>query len=541
MIDASGDGSSLSAEDLFEDAPCGYLVLGPDGDILRANRTMLAWTGYERGDLAERRFQDLLSVPSRMFYATHVLPLLRIQGFVKEIAFDLARSAREPLPTLVNAVERRDTEQRLNTTLVTILDASDRRRYERELLAARRHAEGLAAVVRGSSDAIIVVSRDYMVQVWNASAERLLGYSRDEAVNRPLGELCLPADHLQEFGQLDEQLHRGGALQIETWLIRKDGARVDVSLSLTPQLDELRQLVSVSLIARDVSERKLLEAAREELFHREHAAREVSERALRMRDEFLALAAHELRTPIAVLRGQSQLHLRRVRRGNPLDSDSAIDAFTQFEAQSRKLQRLVDQLLDLAHIDMGTLTLEQASMDLAALVRQIVADARHRAPEHPIHLTGPAVLMAVIDPLRIEQLINNLLNNAFKFAPAGELLEVTLETEIVDDAEGLGSGPDAQGPANFVGSFARLSVRDHGPGIPIDARERIFDRYQQVRESDSAHGFGLGLFLCRQIAELHGGSINIESPENGGARFVIRLPLSAAPAVPDVRPAVANF
>jgi PAS domain S-box-containing protein len=145
------------AEDLYEHAPCGYLSMLPDGTVGRVNATFLSWTGYSRDVLVgQRRFIDLLNVGGRIFYETHLQPLLRMQGFVREIAFELVCASGGRLPVLVNATQREYVE--LGTiTRVTVFDASDRRRYERELLVARDRAEQAA---RAKSDLIAMISHD---------------------------------------------------------------------------------------------------------------------------------------------------------------------------------------------------------------------------------------------------------------------------------------------------------------------------------------------------------------------------------------------
>ena len=131
-----------TAEELFEEAPCGYLSLLPDGTIVRINRTFLEWTGYAREDLLDgRRFQDLLTIGGKIFHETHYAPLLRMQGFVHEIAFDLVRRDGSHLPVLVNTVEKRDGTGHPHIHWTTVFNATDRRRYERELLDARKRAE----------------------------------------------------------------------------------------------------------------------------------------------------------------------------------------------------------------------------------------------------------------------------------------------------------------------------------------------------------------------------------------------------------------
>ncbi len=140
-----------AAADLFEDAPCGYVLTRPDGTIVKVNRTFESWTGYSRGQLvAARRFQDMLAPGGRIYYETHFAPLLHMQGAVREIAIELVRADGSRLPALVNATLGRDEAGRPRVVRATVFDATDRRRYEDELLRARRREEETAdALQRG--------------------------------------------------------------------------------------------------------------------------------------------------------------------------------------------------------------------------------------------------------------------------------------------------------------------------------------------------------------------------------------------------------
>jgi len=157
-------------EDLYENAPCGYLSLGPDGRIAKANQTFCRWTGYAPNELIGKRVHDFLNVAGRIFYETHFAPLLRMQGFFNEVALDLIKKDGESFPVLVNAAERNDTDGRLRFIRLTVFNATDRRRYERELLKARdelkalsdtlekRVAEVVAAQLR--SDSALTLQRE---------------------------------------------------------------------------------------------------------------------------------------------------------------------------------------------------------------------------------------------------------------------------------------------------------------------------------------------------------------------------------------------
>lgn len=147
-----------SAEDLYEHAPCGYLSTLPDGTIVRVNQTFLDWTGAAREVLlAGTKFQTLLTIGSRVYYETHYAPLLRMQGFVNEIAFEVVRQDQRILPVLVNSRQKRDTDGTPLFNRITLFDSTDRRRYERELLLARRKAEQAA---KDKADLIAMLSHD---------------------------------------------------------------------------------------------------------------------------------------------------------------------------------------------------------------------------------------------------------------------------------------------------------------------------------------------------------------------------------------------
>ena len=150
MADPTGsDGPEEDLEDLFENAPCGYVIARPDGRIAKVNRTLAAWLGRGPDEIVGRRFQDLLNIAGKVYYETHFAPLLRMQGFFNEVALDLVGAGGRALPVLVNAVERRDAGGAVRFVRITVFNASDRRRYERELLEARRAAEAAGAELRG--------------------------------------------------------------------------------------------------------------------------------------------------------------------------------------------------------------------------------------------------------------------------------------------------------------------------------------------------------------------------------------------------------
>jgi signal transduction histidine kinase len=225
--------------------------------------------------------------------------------------------------------------------------------------------------------------------------------------------------------------------------------------------------------------------------------------ALRARDEFLSVAAHELRGPVTGLRGYAQLVMRQLARSGEVDSGRIASAMEHIDGQSRRLTDLVSRLLDLTKIETGQLMLDVKSADLTAVAQRTVDSMLAGFPERTVSVRAPDQIVAVFDEVRIGQVLTNLIDNAFKFSPAPAPVEV--EVAAVDGG-------------------AVLAVRDHGPGVPEAERERIFGRHQQLDEGRMSGGLGLGLYVSREIVRHHGGTILVEGPDDGGARFVVRLP-----------------
>jgi PAS domain S-box-containing protein len=247
------------------------------------------------------------------------------------------------------------------------------------------------------------------------------------------------------------------------------------------------------------------------------ASQVASERALRLaaeqsrdeRDSAIAMVSHELRAPLTVLLGQAQLLQRRLAESPGADQrdQRAVDILID---QTLRLAKLIRALTDVAHIDQGQLYITRTTLDLSALVERVVQALQPALAAHTLQLNASAAPIWVVgDAIRLEQVLQNLLQNAVKYSPAGGPIAIWVTSE---------------------GHQARIAVSDHGIGIAPASMPHLFQRFYRARQEDGPFttGLGLGLYICKAIMELHGGSITAESRVGVGSTFAVLLPHAEA-------------
>jgi PAS domain S-box-containing protein len=389
-----------------------------------------------------------------------------------------------------------DEAGNLQGAVNVLVDISDRTQAE-EVNAV------LSAIVESAEDAIISKTLDGVIRSWNTGAERLFGYSASEAIGQTIA-LIIPPERLHEELIILSRLRRGERIEhYETVRQSKDGQRMDISLTISPIRDSTGRIIGASKIARDITDRKQTEAT---LVALKNQLQEAAQR----KDEFIAMLAHELRNPLAVIGNSLQL----LRLDDSL-SPSVEKLREIMEQQSNHLTRLVEDLLDASRITRGSIELRRETIDLASVVANAVQTARPLIDDAGHHLavtlpSTPVLLNA--DPVRITQVLSNLLTNSAKYTPSGGQIWLT------------GRRKDGG---------AQLSIRDTGVGIPADMLPHVFDMFTQVESSLSRArgGLGLGLALARKLVELHGGRIEAHSDGKGkGSEFVVWLPTDAVSA-----------
>jgi len=227
----------------------------------------------------------------------------------------------------------------------------------------------------------------------------------------------------------------------------------------------------------------------------------------RHREEFISMAAHELKTPVTSVRASAQLLRRRFEREGTADLAAIDRGLILIDQQSAKLARLVAQMLDISRIEAGRLGLDRERVDLVQVVRDVIDAEQSKATERTIVLQSPDRLEMLVDPLRMDQVLTNLVDNAIKYSPEGGDVHVAVHRQGKNRVE--------------------IVVTDAGPGIPLKHRPHIFERFFRAHEDRHHTGLGLGLYITSQIVVAHSGNIRVEFPNSGGTRFVIDLPLNA--------------
>jgi PAS domain S-box-containing protein len=480
--------------DFLQNALEGLLKIGPDGTIFWANGTGLELLGCTAdqciGEPVEHFYVDALDARDTLRrllqgenLRNHATTLRRRDGSVRHVR--------------IAANAFRDAGKLIHSRWF-IRDVT----HERLAEGARAH---LAAIVESSDDAIVSKTLEGTIRSWNRAAERLFGYGAEEAVGQPI-TLIIPPERLQEETQILQKLRRGERIEhFETVRVAKSGRRIDVALTISPIRDGSGAIVGASKIARNITERKAAEQAQQRTIGELRRAEEALREADRRKDEFLAVLAHELRNPLAPIRYAVAMARKEDRHEARKRQAQAI-----IERQVEHMGRLLDDLLDVSRITRGTLMLRRRAVDLATVVAAAQESARPLIDARNHTLTvrlAEAPIRLVADPVRLAQVLANLLINAAKYTDAGGHIEL----EAAREQDEL-----------------IVSIRDNGMGISAEMMPRMFTLFAQASPAieRSEGGLGIGLSLVRGLVQLHGGTVSAHSAGVGqGAQFVVRLPI----------------
>ncbi len=378
---------------------------------------------------------------------------------------------------------------------MVIRDITERKRMEEEVRRLKELNEG---IVQNMAEGIVIEDADGYFTFVNPAAASMLGYRVEELLGQHWTQV-IPPDQQPIVRAADERRQRGQSDRYELELVRKDGTRLPVQVSGSPRFVAGRFAGTLAVFT-DISE---MRHAREALQTAYEALQEVD----RLKTLMIQNVSHEFRTPLTYIVGYVGLLLDEAQDMGPL-TDHQRRSLTIVAEQAERLRRLMDRFVAMERVSEGALDLQQA--DLASLLERSVEAAQILAAAAQLTLTLEVVtpLPPVhVDVLAVQQVLENLLSNAIKFTPAGG--RVTTR-------------------AWASGKWVYVAVSDTGIGIPPQEQERIFERFYQVDGSPSRRfaGVGLGLALCKQAVEAHGGRIWVESRPGEGATFTFTLPVA---------------
>ena len=342
--------------------------------------------------------------------------------------------------------------------------------------------------------AIFLLDPQGRVSSWNEGARRIKGYEEHEILGMHFSAFYPQED--VEAGKPERELRmarESGRVEDEGWRVRKDGTRFFALVVITALYDPSGKLTGYAKVTRDITARQL---ERQRLLDLE-----------RSKSAFLNLVAHELRSPLTVLRGYlSMFRDAAPERRRELEERS----LPALEAKTVEMSRLVDQMVEVARLEEGSLRLRADRVDMWTVADQAVALVR-ALEEPPVHRVVfepfPGELNVIGDPERIQMILTNLLSNAIKYSPSGTDVAV-----ILDKTEELG----------------RVAINDQGVGIPLSDQIRLFSRFMRVDRPDWDHvpGTGMGLYLSRELARRMGGELVLQWSGPGGSSFALLMPLA---------------
>jgi len=535
-------------------AAAAYLWIPPTHSfIIRAPSDMVAMGAFlfigvaisvlnEALQRRERQLDHLLESISDGFI---VLDRAWRYQFVNERAAQLAHRRREELlgrsiwdefPELVGSPFEMEARRALTEDVSRYLEFFDERRriwsevrmfpsrtglaiYLQDITERKQSemaASHLAALVRSSDDPIVSKDLHGIIRSWNPAAEKMFGYTAAEAVGRPI-TIVVPPERRQEEEEVLARIRQGIASEhFETVRMRKDGTRLDISLTVSPVRSPAGEIIGASKIARDIGDRKRAEEDRRLSLAREQAAREEAEAASRAKDEFLAVLSHELRTPLNAVYGWAN-----ILKAGEIDEATAARGLDAIVRNANAQVQLIDDLLDVSRIVSGKIRLDVQRVDLVPVVRAALDSISPAAAAKGIRVQtvlDPRAGPITGDPNRLQQVVWNLLSNAVKFTPKGGRIQIHVQR---------------------INSHVELVISDTGQGIGPELLPFLFERFRQGDSSTTRQheGLGLGLALVKYLTELHGGTVSASSLGPGnGATFTVKLPLTIAQGAPEAEP-----
>jgi PAS domain S-box-containing protein len=499
-----------------------------EGRYVFVNTACASFLGKRAEEILGRRDEDLYTPETAARFTEEDAEVLR-QG--RTLVFEgIAPGVGGPQLYRVTKGVVRDSSGRAVGVFGISHDLTERRRAEEERIeraraeAARREAEAAArtkdellkelreseeryrSLLENANDIIYSHDLEGNYLTINRACENITGYTREEVLGGLKVSQVVAPEHLELARRMTEQKLRDPSPTVYAVdIVTKDGRRLTLEVSTRISYRDGRP-VAVEGIARDITERKRIEAERQELLERERAARIAAEESNRLKDEFLATLSHELRTPLTSILGWAHML-----DAGSLDEATTRNAVGVIRRNAEHQRQLVEDILDASRVITGKLKVEIVPMRLTPVVVGAIDAVRPAAAAKGVEVAcafDPGAEEISGDPHRLQQVVWNLLSNAVKFTPAGGRVKVAVER---------------------LAAHVRIAVSDTGEGIAPEFLPHVFERFRQADGSTTRRhgGLGLGLSIVRYLVEAHGGAAHAYSAGRGqGATFTVDLPVA---------------
>ncbi|HGL6716404.1 ATP-binding protein [Burkholderia contaminans] len=490
-------------EAVLQALPHGVIATDTNGRLTCINAAAAALVGCRPDDAIGRAARDVLRIVDRDGRRVQSTPLeLALGG--EGVASDrhwLQVDGSAPVPIVEVAAPLGDADGNVDGAVLLLRDAGPAR--------SRADASRLQrAVVDASPDAIVGIDTDGRIVSWNPAAQRMFGYDESHAHGR-MFESMVAMRWLKRKPLVESFDDMHAAIgPIDLLCVRRDGRRFRATVSAGPVRGDARAFVALALTLRETGAQRRRDLRAQRSLQGARDAREQADTSNRLKDELLATVSHELRTPLNVIYGWVEV-LRN--SGDSALQQQAIDAI---DRSARSLTRMVGDILDASSLATGKLQLDAMPVDVVRLFSDSVGAFQTAASSAGIVLEFDCAVSTCVvsgDAERLRQMLANLVSNALKFTPTGGSVTVGL----------------ARNDARVV-----LTVSDTGQGIVPAFLPYVFDMFRRAEDSpaSSRRGLGLGLSIVRHIAQLHGGTVTVESAgRNRGATFTVTLPAGWQP------------
>ena len=494
--------SEVRAEGVLNTVPDGIITIDGRGIIQSFNPAAERLFGYAAREVIGQNVKVLMPEPYHSEhdgYLEHYAETreARIIGIGREVIGKRRDGSTFQMELAVNEIDKGSCKGYVGI----VHDITERKRAETELNAVTAMRQ---AILDSANFSIIATDTEGVITVFNEGAQRMLGYAADEVVGKlTLAVMHVPEEVVARAKVLSSELGkpiepgfevfvvkaRDGMPDENEWTyVRKDGSTYPALLSVTTLFDETGTIYGYLGIGYDITERKRMEL---------------------MKREFISTVSHELRTPLTSIRGALGLVAGGATGALPEKAKELINIAT---SNCDRLVRLINDILDMEKIESGKMAFDVKTLDLSTVLTETIAANQAYATQHQaaIVVDGELPDLCVMgDHDRLIQVMTNLLSNAAKYTPAGGSVHVSLEQH---------------------GAYARIAVRDEGPGISEAFQSRLFQKFSQADSSDTRKkgGTGLGLSITKAIVEHHSGRISYQTELDKGTTFFVDLPLQAA-------------